>query len=72
MRTDQQIIDQANEMARIIYSHMGYSVPAGTEFHSETINRHPHARSCWGAACEIQMLLTNTDPNDAVNNLADE
>ena len=71
MRTDQQIIDQTNEMARIIYYHMGYSVPAGTEFHSETTNRHPHERNCWDAACEIQMLLTNTDPNDAVENLAD-
>ncbi len=72
MRTDKQIIDETNAIARIIYSHMGYIVPAGTEFHTETINRHPHERNCWNAACEIQILLTETDPNDAVSNVEDD
>ncbi len=72
MRTAQEIVDQTNEIARIIYASRGYTVPTGTEFHTETINRHPHERSCWAAACEIQNLMTQTDPQDALEELEDE
>lgn len=70
-RTDQQIVEQTNEIARIIYAFMGYNVPQGTEFHTETINRHPQERQCWQAACEIQRLMTQTDPEDALAELED-
>ena len=69
MRTAQEIIDQTNEIARIIYDSMGYTVPKGTEFHTDTINRHPHETNCWNAACEIQLLMTETDPEDALAEL---
>ncbi len=72
MRTAKEILDQTNEIARIIYASRGYTVPAGTEFHTETINRHPYERSCWVAACEIQELMTQTDPQDALEELEDE
>lgn len=71
-RTDQEIVDQTNEIARIIYASRGYTVPVGFEFHTETINRHPYERACWQAACEIQDLLTQTDPQDALDNLEEE
>jgi hypothetical protein len=68
-RTPKEIIYQTNDIARIIYKAMGYIVPVGTEFPTETINRHPHERACWQAACEIQDLMTATDPNDALDEL---
>lgn len=71
-RTAQEIVDQTNEIARIIYARRGYQTPVGTEFHTETINRHPHETQCWEAACEIQELLTETDVNDALDELEDE
>lgn len=72
MRTAQQIVDQTNAIARIIYTHMGYETPEGFEFHTETVNRHPHERLCWAAACEIQQILTATDPSDALEELEDD
>ena len=71
-RTAQEIVDQTNAIARIIYASRGYSTSTGTEFHAETINRHPYEVQCWKAACEIQELMTNTDTNDALEELEDE
>ena len=68
-RTAQQIVDQTNEIARIIYNSRGYETPEGSEFHTETIKRHPHETQCWIAACQIQELMTNTDVNDALDEL---
>lgn len=72
MRSDQDIVDQTNAIARIIYAAQGYVMPEGFEFHTETINRHPHEEACWLAACQIQELMTSTDPTDAVSNIEDE
>ncbi len=73
MRTAQEIIDQTNQMARIMYRILfGCEVPEGTTFHDKTINRRPHETGCWLAACEMQELLTQTDPEDALNELEDE
>ena len=72
MRTAKQIVDQTNEIARIIYESRGYHVPEGFEFHTETINRHPHERQCWAAACQIQELLTETDVLNAVDEMEEE
>jgi phosphoheptose isomerase len=72
MITAKQIVDQTNEIARIIYESRGYSTPEGTEFHTETINRHPHERQCWSAACLIQELMTQTDVMNALDELEDD
>lgn len=72
MRTDREIVDQTNEIARIIYASRGYVVPEGTEFHTETTNRHPYESDCWHAACDIQDLMTGTDVESAVDNLIDD
>ena len=71
-RTAQEIVDQTNEIARIIYKGMGYTSPEGFEFHTETINRHPHEENCWASACEIQELMTGTEVDDAIEELEDE
>lgn len=71
MRTAQEIIDQTNELARQFYAIMGYEVPEGHQFDGETINRHPQERQCWRMACAAQLLLTDTDVEDALQELED-
>jgi len=66
MRTDQEILDQTNELARTLYSLRGYSVAKGYRFDRAT---HPHEVEAWRGACEAQMLLTDTDPQDAIDAL---
>lgn len=68
MRTDQEIIQQTNELARILYRLRGYVVNEGYRFDKAT---HPHEREAWQGACEAQILLTGTDPNDALENEED-
>jgi len=67
MRTPKQIISQTNELARKIYGLRGYNVREGYRFDKAT---HPHEREAWTCACEAQLLLTETDPNDALDELA--
>jgi hypothetical protein len=67
--TDQEIVDQANALAREIYTLRGYSVPEGYRFDAAT---HPHEREAWSAACAAFLMLKETDPNDAVAALEDE
>ena len=68
MRTDEQIVSQTNELARELYRLRGYVVPNGYRFDAST---HPHEREAWSAACAAQMMLTETDPNEALSNLED-
>lgn len=66
MRTDQEIIDQTNVLARSLYAIRGYAVREGYRFDSAT---HPHEVEAWRGACEAQMLLTDTDPRDALDEI---
>lgn len=68
MRTDQEIIQQTNELARILYRLRGYVVNEGYRFDKAT---HPHEVEAWQGACEAQILLTGTDPNNALENEED-
>lgn len=68
-RTNQEIVDQTNAIARIIYSHDGYEVPNGYRFDKAT---HPQETSAWSAACDIQLYMTQTDPNDALQEIEDD
>ena len=66
MRTEQQIIDQTNELARQLYRLAGYDVKKGYDFSNAT---HPQVKLAWAGACVAQLMLTDTDPEDAVANL---
>lgn len=66
IRTPQEIVEQTIEIARIIYRSRGYTSPPGFRFWE---SRHPHETEAWAAACEIQELMTNTDPEDALSEL---
>ena len=65
-RTDQQIVDQTNELAKALYALRGYTVRDGYRFDKAT---HPHEVEAWQGACHAQILLTGTDPADALDNL---
>ena len=62
-RTDQQVVDQTNELARLFYKSHGYVVPEGYRFDQAT---HPHEHGMWILACIAQEELMLTDPNDAL------
>ena len=63
MRTEQQIVDQTNALARKLYSLRGLTSPEGFRFDRAI---HPYAAEAWNGACEAQLLLTDTDPADAL------
>lgn len=69
MRTDQQIVDQTNELASKLYALRGYIERPGFRFDRAT---HPHEVEAWEGARTAQLMLTGTDPNDALDNLEDE
>lgn len=63
MRTDREIVEQTNAMARDFYRVMGYSAPERFRFDKAT---HPAELLCWTMACHAQQVLTQTDPEDAL------
>ena len=72
IRTDREIVDQTNDMARVFYEMLGYMVPSGHRFYElDRVNYHPQESLCWAMACLAHKELTGTDPYDAVANLDD-
>lgn len=66
MRSDQEIVSQTNELARTLYTLRGYAVREGYRFDRST---HPHEIEAWRGACEAQRLLTETDPQDSLDEI---
>lgn len=71
MRSDQEIVEQTNELARQFYRlhDRGGTVEKGYRFDQSS---HPQEVQCWQMACVAQELLTGTDVRDALDNLEDE
>jgi hypothetical protein len=66
-RTDQQIVDQTEELAVWLLSwRFNHQPETDTPMRRST---HPFAERCWAAACHIQEMLTATDPENAVAEL---
>lgn len=76
-RTDQEIVDQTNELALEILKNVIGIVPAA-EVEGFKVYDHIHdmrntrLRGAWAMACRAQELLTQTDPNDALSALEPE
>lgn len=72
-RTDAEIVAQTNELALLCLHHTGFDIghdmmpDDGLKFYE---SESPRARAAWNRACEIMELLTCTDPNDALANIA--
>ena len=69
-RTDQQIVDQTEELAVWLLSWAFNRQPETPTPMRKS--RHPMAERCWAAACHIQEMLTATDPENSVGELDDE
>jgi hypothetical protein len=67
MRTDQEIVDQTDDLAREFAKLDGYELDG--KFYNDTASRSRHY---WALACTAQAHLTNTDPCDALSALEDE
>lgn len=65
-RTDRQIVEQTNELARQFGRILGWETTPGVQIYREV---NPRARDFWNLACAAQEALTATDPNDALRNL---
>ena len=66
LRTAQEIMDQTNQLARELYRLRGYVRPEGYRFDEAT---HPHEVQAWQGACAAQLLLTETDVDDVIQEL---
>jgi hypothetical protein len=65
-RDAREIVDQTNFLARLFYARMGNSVRPGYDFRTAT---HPQEQMCWDLAVLAQRELTDTDVDDAVQEL---
>ncbi|KVD92980.1 hypothetical protein WS63_08070 [Burkholderia stagnalis] len=66
IRTDIEVVEQTNALARKLYAIRGYDVPEDYRFDRAT---HAHEVEAWQGACAAQLLLTDTDPDDALANI---
>lgn len=65
-RTDLQILQQTDQLARHLIKSGGLDISAEASQEWVVNLRHPSARWAWVTACECQKLLTNTDPDDVL------
>lgn len=63
MKTDQEIVESANALARKFYSALGYRVPAGYRFDKAS---HPQERACWNMAGIAFDHIEGTDVSEAL------
>ena len=63
-RTDAEIVAQTEELAARLNSwRWGGKLTDGATYRNSQATK---ARACWGMACLIQELLTDTDPENSV------
>ena len=65
MKTDAQIVQSANELAREFYACLGHKVPKGYRFDRAT---HPQEQSMWEMAVIAYEHIEGTDVDDALAN----
>lgn len=68
-RSDQEIVDETNELASAIATAHNYEHEEGFKFY---LSDHPRAKWFWKVACDGQVALTQTDPEDALANLEED
>lgn len=66
MMTDQEILDDANQLARLFYSAAGYAVPDGYRF---DLTENPRARGAWNLVRIAYEHIDRTDLDDVLVNL---
>lgn len=74
-RTDHEIVEQTNELAILALGYIGTGyVPAkdGYKVYVHLDGGYPRDKKAWRFACEVQELLTGTEPDEALNNLIED
>ncbi|WP_130355661.1 hypothetical protein [Pigmentiphaga kullae] len=71
VRSAGTIISQTEELAAVLMKNIFQreAAEAGFLFHESEC---PRAKHCWRLACEIQEMLTDTDPDDALSELGED
>lgn len=71
-RTDHEVVEQTNALARVLLGLVGYEVPEGYRF-DQDLGRPGRGRSvlAWQLARAAQIELTDTDPDEALQNVAE-
>lgn len=67
--TDHQIVDMANELARVYYKRMGYEVTFGYRFDKAI---HPQEVALFDMACIAFDVLRETSVIDALDNIEED
>lgn len=67
--TDQEIIDQTNDLAGAIFSVSWFPQPTGFEFHKRQ-HDSDRCRIAWMSACEAQRMLCRIDPDLVLKRMA--
>lgn len=65
-RSEQEIIDHANKLARKLYELRGYLVREGYRFDQST---HPHEVEAWNGAVIAFELIEGTDVQNALDEI---
>ena len=71
LRSVSMINSQTEELAALLMKNLFQRESAEVGFLFRE-SQCPRAKHCWRLACEIQEMLTHTDPEDAVSELDDE
>lgn len=67
-KTDEQIIQEANELAREFHRQNGYEVPDGFTFYDSD---NPRAIKAWNFAVIAYEFLTGTDLTDVLSGIGE-
>ena len=68
-RSDREIVNDANDLARRFYASQGYQVPEGYCFDQAT---HPQERGCWDLAVIAYEFIEGTPVQDVLDSLEEE
>lgn len=71
-RSADQIVQQTDELALLLMREVYQRKPAGDSAPTLRDSADPRGQFCWRLACQIQEMLTNTDPENALAELEDE
>lgn len=69
MKSDQELVDACNELARLFYASIGCEVPDDFKFYKA---HHPAEVGCWNQAMMAYEHIEGTDIDQALMNLEDE
>jgi hypothetical protein len=68
-KTEAEIVEGCNELARLFYKSLGYQVPDGFKFYEA---HHPQEVGVWNMAVMAYDHIADTDVENALLNLDDE